>query len=209
MPSLPLRRRQMMTKGEHFRHPGRRWQPCVAPYFADRGVGDMRGPPTPPTKMPPRRWWQAIIVPRYTTETQQYTSHHDGSNSPAPPPGCDWVERPAHHPRMSPRPSVAKYGATHSCHHLRGGELPRLLSSAAPRPPHRHPEAAQRRVRPLSSAMGASPLPQRGYPVHNDNYAVMPGRHSIYRVRANDTPLPSPHIIVVSVSMQRYHLNHS
>ena len=135
---------------------------CVAPYFADRGVGDMRGPPTAPTKMPPRRWWQAVIVPRYTTETQQYTPHHDGSNSPAPPPGCDWVERLAHHPRMSPRPSVAKYGATHSCHHLRGGELPRLLSSAAPRPPHRHPEAAQRRVRPLSSAMGASPLPQSG-----------------------------------------------
>ena len=41
------------------------------------------------------------------------------------------------------------------------------------------------------------------------NYAVVPGQHSIYHVRANDTPLPSPHIIVVSVSMQRYHLNHS
>ena len=35
------------------------------------------------------------------------------------------------------------------------------------------------------------------------NYAVVPGQHSIYHVRANDTPLPSPHIIVVSVSMQR------
>ena len=163
---------------------------CVAPYFADRGVGDMRGPPTAPTKMPPRRWWQAVIVPRYTTETQQYTSHHDGGNSPAPPPGCDWVERPAHRPRMSPRPSVAKYGATHGCNPSRGSELPRLLQSDAPRPPHRHPEAAQRRVRSLSSAMRASPLPQRGYPVHNDNYAVMPGRHSIYRVRANGTPLP-------------------
>ena len=157
-----LRGGAMMTEGEVIRHPGRWWQLCVAPYFADRGVGDMRGPPMGAPKMPPRRRWQAVIVPRYTTETQQYTSHHDGSNSPAPPPGCDWVERPAHHPRMSPRPSVAKYGATHSCHHLRGGELPRLLSSAAPRPPHRHPEAAQRRVRPLSSAMGASPLPQSG-----------------------------------------------
>ena len=32
-----------MTKDEHFRHPGRRLALCVAPYFADRGVGDMRG----------------------------------------------------------------------------------------------------------------------------------------------------------------------
>ena len=93
---------------------------CVAPYFADRGVGDMRGPPTPPTMMPPRRWWQAVIVPRYTTETQQYTSHHDGSNSPAPPPGCDLGGTPPRPPRMSPRPRVAKYGATHGCHHLPG-----------------------------------------------------------------------------------------
>ena len=33
----------MMTEGEVIRHPGRWWQLCVAPYFADRGVGDMRG----------------------------------------------------------------------------------------------------------------------------------------------------------------------
>ena len=26
-------------------NPRRGWQPCVAPYFADLGVGDMRGPP--------------------------------------------------------------------------------------------------------------------------------------------------------------------
>ena len=45
MPSLPLRRRQMMTKGEVISNPGRRLALCVAPYFADRGVGDMRGPP--------------------------------------------------------------------------------------------------------------------------------------------------------------------
>ena len=32
-----------MTEGEVIRHPGRWWQLCVAPYFADRGVGDMRG----------------------------------------------------------------------------------------------------------------------------------------------------------------------
>ena len=36
-----------MPKGGHFRHPGRWWQPCVAPYFADLGVGDMRGAPSP------------------------------------------------------------------------------------------------------------------------------------------------------------------
>ena len=36
---------------------------CVAPYFADRGVGDMRGPPMGGPKMPPRRRWQAVIAP--------------------------------------------------------------------------------------------------------------------------------------------------
>ena len=45
MPSLPLRRRQMMTQGDVISNPGRRLALCVAPYFADRGVGDMRGPP--------------------------------------------------------------------------------------------------------------------------------------------------------------------
>ena len=38
-----LRGGAMMTEGEVIRHPGRWWQLCVAPYFADRGVGDMRG----------------------------------------------------------------------------------------------------------------------------------------------------------------------
>ena len=52
----------------------------------------------------------------HTLYTVRCTQHHGESNSPAPPPGCDWVERPAHRPRMSPRPRVAKYGATHSCH---------------------------------------------------------------------------------------------
>ena len=32
-----------MTKGVHFRHPGRRWLPCETGYFADLGVGDMPG----------------------------------------------------------------------------------------------------------------------------------------------------------------------
>ena len=32
-----------MTKGEVISNPGRRLALCVAPYFADRGVGDMRG----------------------------------------------------------------------------------------------------------------------------------------------------------------------
>ena len=37
-----------MTKGEVISNPGRRLALCVAPYFADRGVGDMRGPQTAP-----------------------------------------------------------------------------------------------------------------------------------------------------------------
>ena len=36
---------ETMTGGEHFRHPGRRWQLCETPYFATRGRGDMRGMP--------------------------------------------------------------------------------------------------------------------------------------------------------------------
>ena len=34
---------ETMTGGGHFRHPGRRWLPCVAGYFADLGVCDMPG----------------------------------------------------------------------------------------------------------------------------------------------------------------------
>ena len=44
-------------------NPRRGWQPCVAPYFADLGVGDMRGPPMGAPMMPPRRRWQAVIAP--------------------------------------------------------------------------------------------------------------------------------------------------
>ena len=41
--SAPPPKAETMTRGEVFRHPGRWWQPCVAGYFADRGVGDMPG----------------------------------------------------------------------------------------------------------------------------------------------------------------------
>ena len=54
---------EMRTKGEVISNPGRRLALCVAPYFADRGVGDMRGPPDGAPNMPPRRWWQAVIAP--------------------------------------------------------------------------------------------------------------------------------------------------
>ena len=49
----------------HFRHPGRWWQPCVTPYFADLGVGDMRGQPSRQYTSPPRRRWQAVS-PRHS-----------------------------------------------------------------------------------------------------------------------------------------------
>ena len=44
---------EMRTKGEVISNPGRRLALCVAPYFADRGVGDMRGPPNGVPNMPP------------------------------------------------------------------------------------------------------------------------------------------------------------
>ena len=62
MPSLLLRRRQMMTKGEVISNPGRRLSLCVAPYFADRGVGDMRGPQTAPQYATPE-----VVAGRHCT----------------------------------------------------------------------------------------------------------------------------------------------
>ena len=56
-------------------NPRRGWQPCVAPYFADLGVGDMRGPPMVAPMMPPRRRWQAVITPHDPTSHPRDTQH--------------------------------------------------------------------------------------------------------------------------------------
>ena len=56
-------------------NPRRGWQPCVAPYFADLGVGEMRGPPMVAPKMPPRRRWQAVITPHDPTSHPRDTQH--------------------------------------------------------------------------------------------------------------------------------------
>ena len=117
-----------LTQRRTFPQPRQGLKPCVAPYFADRGVGDMRGPPMGAPKMPPRRRWQAVIAP-HNIDTQHDT-HHGEYDSPAPPPGCDLGGTPPRPPRMSPRPRVAKYGATHGCNPSRGSELPHLLSSS-------------------------------------------------------------------------------
>ena len=52
---IPLRCEAALTERRTFPKPRQGLKPCVAPYFADRGVGDMRGQP--------RRWWQAVIPP--------------------------------------------------------------------------------------------------------------------------------------------------
>ena len=44
------------------------------------------------------------------------------ADSLAPPPGCD-LGATFTRPRMSPTPRSAKYGATHSCHHLPGWRI--------------------------------------------------------------------------------------
>ena len=59
--SLPAA--ETMTGGEHFRHPGRRWQLCETPYLATRGRGDMRGVPNRSTSIAPRRWCGAVLPP--------------------------------------------------------------------------------------------------------------------------------------------------
>ena len=96
-------------------------QPCVAPYFADLGVGDMRGPPMGAPMMPPRRRWQAVIAP-HDTMSHTRDTQHVARNTMVVATAChhlrggDLGGTPPRPPRMSPRPRVAKYGATHSCH---------------------------------------------------------------------------------------------
>ena len=46
-----------------FPPPRRWWQPCVTPYFATRGRGDMRGVPNRSTQIAPRRWCRAVLPP--------------------------------------------------------------------------------------------------------------------------------------------------
>ena len=104
MPSLPLRRRQMMTKGEVISNPGRRLALCVAPYFADRGVGDMRGPPNGVPNMPPRRWWQAVIAPHNHVVHKMIHTSPRRKHSPAPPPGCDLGGAIWHAPHVATTP---------------------------------------------------------------------------------------------------------
>ena len=143
---------EMRTKGEVISNPGRRLSLCVTPYFADRGVGDMRGPPNGVPNMPPRRWWQAVIAPHNHVVHKMIHTAPRRKHSPAPPPGCDCVQERFGTPRMSPRPRVAKYGVTHSCHHLRGGGNARLRSSSPPL-------AEMRTLRMLVTWSGAHFLP--------------------------------------------------
>ena len=64
----------------------------------------------------------------------QYMLHYGGCDSPAPLRGAIWG-LPIGGPRMSPRPRVAKYGATHSCNPSRCSGNVRLWSSSDA--PHR------------------------------------------------------------------------
>ncbi|MDD6852569.1 MAG: hypothetical protein PUD64_10220 [Bacteroidales bacterium] len=64
----------------------------------------------------------------------QYMLHYGGCDSPAPLRGAIWG-LPIGGPRMSPRPRVAKYGATHGCNPSRGSGNVRLWSSSDA--PHR------------------------------------------------------------------------
>ena len=105
-------------------------QLCVAPYFADgcrRHAGTVevhRENATP----------EAVAGCHRTTLLRDPPLIHSTLywvRQPRTPPGCDLGGTQPRPPRMSPRPRVAKYGATHSCNPSRGGELPRLWSSSA------------------------------------------------------------------------------
>ena len=100
---------QANGRGGHFRHPGRWWQPCVTPYFADLGVGDMRGPPMGAPMMPPRRRWQAVIT-LHNIDTAQYSTI---ANATAPHHlrGAIWVghHRPPPHVATTQRGEIRGY----------------------------------------------------------------------------------------------------
>ena len=121
-------------------------QPCVAPYFATRGRGDMRGGRGGvPPKSPPRRWWQAVastMVLRTTCCVSRgwlvgscgvKTAYHRlrggimrGGRGGVPPksPPRRWCEAVA-----------ATMVAATASHHLRGGDL----GGTPPRPPRMMP----------------------------------------------------------------------
>ena len=92
------------TQGEVISNPGRRLALCVTPYFADRGVGDMRGPPNGVPNMPPRRWWQAVIAPHNHVVHKMIHTAPRREHSPAPPPGCDLGRAIWHAPHVATTP---------------------------------------------------------------------------------------------------------
>ena len=100
-------------------------QLCVAPYFATLGRGDMRGGLT---QIAPRRWCGAVASAMVCIVLCVNVVWCD--DGLPPPPG--WHHGvPICGPRMSPRPRVAKYGATHGFNPCRGWGNVRLWSSAS------------------------------------------------------------------------------
>ena len=100
-------------------------QPCVAPYFATRGRGDMRGERGGvPPKSPPRRWWQAVATTMVLRATccvsRGWLVGSCGVMTACHRLRGGIMGAPIGGPRMSPTPRSAKYGATHGCHPLRG-----------------------------------------------------------------------------------------
>ena len=111
-------------------------QLCVAPYFATRGRGDMRGGRGGvPPKSPPRRWWQAVASTMVLCATccvsRVWLIGSCGAMTACHHLRGGILGTPIGGPRMSPTPRSAKYGATHGCHPLRGLIIPRLSESAA------------------------------------------------------------------------------
>ena len=149
------------TKGEVISNPGRRLAPCVAPYFADRGVGDMRGPPMGAPKMPPRRRWQAVIAPHDPTSHTRDTQHvarNTMAKATAP-----------HHLRGAIW--VGHHHALPACRHDPAWRNTGLRTAATPRGVAEmsafcHRLRRQRCVRAEAPAPGCSPLRSTAPPLH-------------------------------------------
>ena len=103
-----------MTKGDVISNPGRWLALCVAPYFATRGRGDMRGPPDGAPNCHPGgggrpSWHHKLYAISFTIKIIHIKLRREHSH--APPPGCDlggaiWC---APHVATTPRGEIRGY----------------------------------------------------------------------------------------------------
>ena len=106
-----------------FPPPRRWWQPCVTPYFATRGRGDMRGVPNRSCTQSHPRGGAGLCSRRGAVCIILCTTWLCGAMTACHHLRGGILGAPFGGPRMSPTPRSAKYGATHSANRLPGLEI--------------------------------------------------------------------------------------